>query len=175
MVNGIRPSRASTCQYWYVLGDQTFQELVHSLGASAAGVEAAVARVPTAAWDEVIHTGDGPWTRRQLLAHIAANDLRQLARIRVGAGVADDDARRTFEAQLETHAWNQARVDERAARTPAELIAEMRANREALIDLLESLTPEQRSRPMPFRGELRPLEEMVPTLLGHIEGHAAEL
>ncbi len=106
---------------------------------------------------------------------MAANDLRQLVRVRIGAGLpapGDPDA---HAAELETHAWNQARVDERAGAEVEALLEEMRANRTLLITLLRSLTPEQRDRPMPFRGVPTPLEDMVPVLIGHLDQHADEL
>jgi hypothetical protein len=138
-------------------------------------VEAAALKVPADAWDEVIHTGDGAWTRRQLLAHMAANDLRQLVRIRIGAGIPEPGDDLAHAAELEVHDWNRARVSEREQLSIEALLAEMRANRAALVGLLESLTLEQRARPMPFRGQPTPLAEMVPALLAHLDGHAAEL
>jgi hypothetical protein len=93
----------------------------------------------------------------------------------VGAGIAEpgDDVR--LAEEQEVHDWNRARVAERADLEMEQLLAEMRANRDALIGLLRSLTPEQRDRPIPFRGEPRQLQDVVPILIGHLEGHAAEL
>jgi hypothetical protein len=157
------------------VNDATFSSLLVALSASAERIEASVRRVPEDRWDEVIHTGDGAWTRRELLSHMAANDLRQLIRIRVGAGIPEPGDDLALAAEQEVHDWNRARVRERAGREVEELLAEMRANREALVSLLRSLTPEQRERPIPFRGEPTPLQEMIPILIGHLEGHAEEL
>jgi hypothetical protein len=153
----------------------TFERLLTALTEAPAAVEAAVRAAPADAWSDVIHTGDGAWTRRHLLAHMAANDLRQLVRIRIGAGIPEPGDAEEHAAELEVHDWNAARVAERADRSIDDLLAEMRANRTALIALLWSLTPEQRARPMPFRGEPTPLEEMVPVLIGHLDEHAREL
>lgn len=157
------------------MDDDTFAHLLASLAEAVVRVEATIRHVPGDRWDDVIHTGDGAWTRRELLAHIAANDLRQLIRVRIGAGTPDQGDEAAHVAELEVHDWNRARVAERSARDFEELVAEMRANRKALISLLRSLTPAQRDRPMPFRGEPTPLEQMVPTLIGHLDQHAAEL
>ncbi len=157
------------------MDNPTFDRLLTSLADALARVEAVVRRVPDDRWDDVIHTGDGAWTRRQLLAHMAANDLRQLVRVRIGAGIPEPGDDLAHAAELEVHDWNRARVGERAGRGTEELIDEMHANRAALIALLRSLTPAQRARPMPFRGEPTPLEAMVPTLIGHLDTHAAEL
>lgn len=152
-----------------------FESLLHSLDEARERVDRAVARVPENAWDEVIQTGDGAWTRRQLLAHMAANDLRQLIRIRVGAGIPLPTDPEDYEAQADVHAWNQARVDERTDRSIDDLRLELRINRDRLIALLIGLTNEQRDRKMPFRGEPTPLTVMVPILIGHLDGHAEEL
>src|SRR4051812_29447461 len=139
------------------MDDAEFAGLVQSLHEAAARVETLARSVPAARWDEIIHSGDGPWTRRQLLAHVAANDLRQLVRVRIGAGIAKSTDAAAHAAELVTHVWNQQRVDERKDRGVEELLAEMRRNRQALIDLLIRLTPAQRSQLMPFRGEPTPL------------------
>ncbi|MBI5949708.1 MAG: DinB family protein [Chloroflexi bacterium] len=157
------------------IDDATFERLLASLAEAVGPVEAAVRAVPRDRWEEVIHTGDGAWTRRQLLAHMAANDLRQLIRIRIGAGVPEPGDDLAHAAELEVHDWNRGRVAERAGNDVETLVAEMRANRAALIALLRSLTAAQRARPMPFRGEPTPLAEMVPVLIGHLDGHAREL
>jgi hypothetical protein len=155
--------------------DATFSGLLAALAEAPARVEATARGVGAGTWDEVIHTGDGAWSRRQLLSHMAANDLRQLVRIRIGAGIAEPGDSEEHAAELEVHDWNRARVAERGARSIEDLLAEMHANRQALVALLRRLTPEQRARPMPFRGEPTPLEEMVPVLIGHLDQHAHEL
>ena len=154
--------------------DELTEGLLVSLADAAIRVEAAVRVVPGDRWDEVIHTGDGAWTRRQLLGHMAANDLRQLVRVRIGAGIpqAGDDL--AHAAELEVHDWNRARVAERAGLETDQLVDEIRENRSALIALLRGLTPEQRARPMPFRGEPTPLDQMVPVLIGHLDEHASD-
>ena len=159
---------------WAAMDDRTLAELVEALAVACDRVEATVRRV-SGDWDEVIHTGDGAWSRRELLCHMAAHDLRQLVRIRIGAGIAEPGDDLEHAAELETHDWNRARVAERGGLGIDELLAEMRANRAALIDLLRRLTPAQRARMMPFRGIPTPLDEMVPVLIGHLDGHAAEL
>lgn len=154
---------------------EVFEALLRALDDARERVDSMIGRVPSAAWDEVIQTGDGTWTRRQLLSHMAANDLRQLIRIRVGAGIPLPTDPEDYEAQADVHTWNQARVDERAGRSVEDLRLELRINRDRLIALLISLTNEQRDRKMPFRGEPTPLPEMIRVLIGHLDQHAAEL
>jgi hypothetical protein len=157
------------------MDDATLEGFIASLSEAAVRAEAAAREVPEGRWDDVVHTGDGAWTRRQLLAHIACNDLRQLVRIRIGAGIPEPDDAATHAAELDVVNWNAARVAERAGRSVEELVQEMRANRAAQIALLRSLTPAQRARPMPFRGVPTPLGEAIPLMLGHLSQHVGEL
>jgi hypothetical protein len=157
------------------MDNEAFERLITMLTEALARVEQRALSVPADRWEDSIHSGDGYWTRRQILAHVAANDLRQLVRVRVGAGIELADDHEALAAEQRLPEWNQARVDERADHGVTALIEEMRANRTALITLLRGLTPEQRDRPMPFRGQPTPLAEMVPTLVGHLDAHAREI
>ncbi|MGE0600759.1 MAG: DinB family protein [Dehalococcoidia bacterium] len=152
-----------------------FDQILHDLNEAVSRVEALIRRVPADRWGDVVHTGEGAWTRRELLAHMAANDIRQLVRVRIGAGIPEPDDPATHEQELNVHEWNRARVSERAGSETEHLIEEMRENREKLVGLLRGLTLEQRDRPMPFRGTPTPLAVMVPILIGHLDSHAQEL
>ena len=155
--------------------DEEFESIVAELVASGSRVRERVSAVPPERWDDVVHTGDGPWTRRQLLAHMAANDLRQITRIRIGAGIGSADDEAEHERQLDVHRWNADRVNERRGASVAELLDEFEQHRAGLVKLLRGLTPQQRERPMPFRGTPTPLAEMVTGLIGHLEAHSDEL
>jgi hypothetical protein len=157
------------------MDDTTFEELLTALREGPSLIETQVRAAPAEGWDRLVEQGEGGWSRRQLLAHIAANDLRQLTRIRVGAGLAEPADFAELQAEGQTDVWNQRQVDLRAGRSVDELLAEMHTHRSELVTLLQSLTPEQRARPMPFRGEPTPLTEMVPALLGHLAFHARQL
>jgi hypothetical protein len=157
------------------MDNETFERLIAMLTNALARVEQTALAVPPDRWEDGIHTSDGHWTRRQILAHVAANDLRQLVRVRVGAGIELADDRDALTAEQRLNEWNQTRVDERAGHAVSALTEEMRDNREALIALLRGLTPEQRDRPMPFRGRPTALVEMVPTLISHLDMHAREI
>jgi hypothetical protein len=153
----------------------TLESMISQLEAALSRVEGIARAVPAGRWDDVIHTDEAAWTRRQLLAHMAANDLRQLVRVRVGAGVEEPKDAAELEAEQQVHEWNQTQVDFRADRAIERLIYEMHANRIALVVLLRRLTPEQRARPMPYRGTPTPLALMIETLIRHLDGHASEV
>jgi len=157
------------------MNDQQFHHLIARLHEAQARVETVIRTVPAERWDDLVHSSDGAWRRRDLLAHMAGNDRRQLIRVRVGAGIPHDDDGAALAEEQQVHEWNQARVEERRGRTIHSLIAEMRHNRAELVALLTSLTTEQRDRPMPFRGTPTPLSEMIPTLIDHLDGHAQEI
>lgn len=157
------------------MDDRELRQLVAALEEAVGRVEAKARSVPPDRWDDVIHTGDGAWSRRKLLAHMAANDLRQLVRIRIGAGIPEAGDPAEHEAELQVHEWNEARVQERLDRDIDGLLQEMRRNRAALVRLVAGLTAEQRGRPMPFRGVPTPLAEMIRVVIAHLDGHADEL
>jgi hypothetical protein len=155
--------------------DATFEGLIVTLTEALAQVQRAVRSIPADRWEDIVHTGDGPWTRRQLLAHMAANDLRQLIRIRIGAGIAQPTDPADHEAELNVHDWNRSRVEERRQRTVDDLLTEMQQHRSELVALLRSLSPEQRACLMPYRGYPTPLADMIPSVIGHLDEHAREM
>ena len=157
------------------MDDAELESIIDELETAAERAAQTIARVPPGRWADPIHTGDGAWTRHQLLCHLAANDTRQLVRIRIGAGMAEPGDAAAHEAELDTASWNRERVAERAGHPPAALLDEMLANRGALIDLLRSLSTAQRARPIPYRGVPTPIAEAVPTLIGHYDAHLDEL
>ncbi len=157
------------------MDDQTFAGLISELRESATQVEAQIRSVPAGRWDEVTPGAEAGWTRRQLLAHMATNDLRQITRVRVGAGIGSQADRDALSEQADVDVWNRAQVEQRRDRSIDELVAELQAHRAEFIVLLESLSPEQRSQLMPFRGDRLPLTTGVPMIIGHLAEHAREV
>jgi hypothetical protein len=157
------------------MDDLTFAGLISDLRDAPVQIEAQIRRVPADRWDETMPGAEAGWTRRQLLAHMAANDIRQITRVRVGADIGGQADRDALSEQGDVDAWNQAQVDLRRGRSVDDLVTEMHARRSEFVALLESLTPEQRSQPMPFRADKLPLTAAVPLILGHLAQHAGEL
>lgn len=155
--------------------DAEFDQLLADLRDAPARIEAQLAAVPADGWDDVVHEGEGGFTRRQILAHVASNDQRQMTRVRVGSGIGGPADEADLAAQADLDVWNREQVEARAGRMPAELIAEMHARRREFLALLESLSPEQRSRPIPFRGRTGPLTELAALIVEHGAGHAREI
>jgi hypothetical protein len=155
--------------------EDTFQQLLNDLRDGPIAIERQMRTVPAERWDDPVYEGSDGFTRRRLLAHIAANDQRQVTRVRLGSGIGNAADEAAMAEQGDVDVWNRAQVNARAGRSVDDLLAEMHACRAELVSLLESLTPEQRSRQMPFRDQRLPLTEMVPILLDHLAGHARDI
>lgn len=92
----------------------------------------AVYSVADDAWDEPCAATPG-WTYRDVLAHVASNELRVHARLRVILGEADPSSLAPFQAVDE---WNQQQVEARRDRTVRELVDELAWNRYQTLRLL---------------------------------------
>lgn len=153
-----------------------FADFIAQTAAQADTVAAAVRAVPGAHWDAPLPGGEGGWTRRQLLAHLATNDLRQLTRVRLATAQAQPGDYEDYYAQSDTDGWNAAQVEARAALTPAALLAEFQARRAELVDLLRRLTPEQTAAArLRYRGTVGGLADWFPVLLAHTKTHLRDI
>jgi hypothetical protein len=122
------------------------------------------------AWDMPVA---GEWTRRQMLAHLATNDLRAMLRIRAALGEANADE---LAAVKGTDAWNQAQVAAREGASIEALLTEYRANRRSLIRLLQSIPPERFGEIAVARaGAAMPLSEYLSRIDRHDDEHIAQI
>jgi hypothetical protein len=103
--------------------ERAFAGLLTSLREGPGLIEAQVRAVPADGWDDVVHDGEAGWSRRQLLAHIAANDQRQLTRVRVGAGIGTPADATLLEEQEDVDVWNRAQVAAREGRDVETILA----------------------------------------------------
>jgi hypothetical protein len=76
-----------------------------------------------------VHGGDGGWTARQVLAHMAGRAEGHQMLLSMATGAAPGGF-----SGFDVNAWNQQRVDERAERSRDELLQEFRQVHEALIE-----------------------------------------
>ena len=102
------------------------------------GVLRAVYSVADEAWDEETEADPG-WTYKDLLIHLATNDLRHQIRLRNVLGEGDEAA---LESLLDVDGWNERERRARSGRGAAEIIDEMAENRHDLLRLLVRLKPE---------------------------------
>jgi len=94
----------------------------------------AVYSVAEDAWDEP--SGLPGWSYRDILAHLASNDLRHHIRLRVVLGEESESA---LEPLRDVDGWNQGALQERRGRSPRELVDEMVAQRHHLLRILARL------------------------------------
>lgn len=135
-----------------------------------------VGSIPAARWDERVFEGEGGWSRRQLLAHLVTINLRHAARVRRGVDRADPNGLDSQTLALPIDEWNREQVQARDGRSIDDLLLELRTSRRDLVQLLRSLTPEQRERFRFPRGEASlDLAAWIPFALGHDREHLADI
>lgn len=158
------------------MDEQTFEERMAQLAAMPHRIEELACSLPTERWQTPAHAGEDAWTRRQLLAHIACNDLRQLTRIRIGAGIPQPGDYEDFYAQSVVEEWNQSQVQQRSGASVDALLDEMHGNRRSLVALLRSLASEQRQRTrINRRGQLSDLSGWFDLMFDHDNSHLREI
>jgi hypothetical protein len=113
------------------------------------------------------------WTYKDVLAHLASNDLRH--HIRLGAVLGERDEAE-LEALKDVHGWNERAIEERRGRTVRELIDEMAAQRQETTRLLSRLRPEHLSATIIFPdGTTCNPPDYVEIFSAHEARHAAQL
>jgi uncharacterized damage-inducible protein DinB len=148
--------------------EETFRGLVRG----REGFLRSIYSVADDAWDEKSIAAPD-WTHKDILAHVAANDMRPHARLSAVLGEGDDEQ---LAAINRTDEWNQARVDERRDRTVAQLVAELDANRSRTVALLSRIQPEQvDSKITRANGETYSLPEYIDCIGEHESNHAGQL
>jgi hypothetical protein len=159
------------------MDQQEFERCLVDISGTPAWIAEQARSVPADNWETVIHNGEGGWNRRQMLAHIVTIDKRHAMRVRIGAGIPDASGVTDQSKLPPINDWNQEQVDLRAKAGIEDLLAEMRTNREDLIALLKSLTPEQRERVHIDRAGLPPISfaEWMPHIHEHAVAHMHEV
>lgn len=132
----------------------------------------AVYSVADDAWDEEASSAPG-WSYKDLLAHVASNDLRAQTRLRALLGERDDAELAALEDE---DAWNLREVEKRRSHTFPQLVEELDANRHDTIEILSRLRPEHLSTHMPLaHGETATPPEYVEMFSSHEARHGAQL
>jgi hypothetical protein len=138
------------------------------------GLQRAIYSAADDAWDEVAHSGESPtWTYRDVLAHVATNDLRPQARFRGVMGQWDEAEQ---QALLQTAEWNEDKVSKLRGKSVREIVDVMAANRHDTMVLLSQLKPEHLSKTVRFAdGREVAVKDYVAFLGEHDSMHAGEL
>jgi uncharacterized damage-inducible protein DinB len=134
------------------------------------GLLRAIYSVADEAWDEP--SAYPGWTYREILAHIASNDLRAHTGLRALLGQRDE-AR--LAALRDIDSWNARSIEERRGRSVRALVDEMLALRHETLRLLSQLGPEHASAILATaRGEM-PVLDYIDRVGVHEAGHAGQL
>jgi uncharacterized protein (TIGR03083 family) len=131
----------------------------------------AVDSVPDEAWDQP--SPDPGWTHRDVLAHIASNELRVHARLRSIFGRADEAE---LKAINDIDGWNQREVESRRDRSVPDLVDELATHRRETLRLLAAFDPERLSAPITLAdGGTCSVLEYTEMFTHHVSEHAAQL
>jgi len=136
------------------------------------GLLRAIYSVANDAWDEPAYAEPG-WIYRDILAHVATNDLRPQTRLRRVLGDADDEA---LAALLRTDEWNAERVASLKGKSMHEAVDVMQKNRHDLLDLVARLQREHLTESvMMSDGRTIPISQYLTFIGTHDSNHAAQL
>lgn len=130
-----------------------------------------VAKLRDADWEKPVQGEHGKWTARQVLAHLAAAEVGQMSRIqRVLAG------ERYMPEGFNLDLWNERQVQKRENQKVEDILKDLEASRQALLNLLDSLSEDQLDvEGQHAIGAMMTVEQMFYHLGNHERDHAAEL
>ncbi len=122
-------------------------------------------------WEKPVQGEGGKWTARQVLAHLAAAEIGQMSRIqRVLAG------ERYMPEGFNLDVWNERQIQKRENQRVEDILKDLEASRQALLQLLDSLSEEQLDiEGQHAIGAMMTVEQMFYHLGNHERDHAAEL
>ncbi len=154
--------------------DSSLNEPLRLMTRGRDGLIRAIYSVADEAWDEPAHTGEAPnWTYRDVLAHVATNDLRPQTRFRGVLGQWDEDEQQRI---LQTNEWNEEQVAKLRGKSVREIVDVMAANRHDTLVLIGQLKPEHLDKTVRFAGGAEVTVKNYVTFLGqHDSMHAREL
>ena len=136
------------------------------------GLLRAIYSVADAAWNAPAYGGEG-WTNKEMLAHMATNDLRAQTRLRSILGEHDEAAMAELRKVDE---WNEARVAPLRGKSVHDLINMMHANRHETMALISRLKPGQLDDPVRSSdGQELTVADYVAMLGRHDSIHAGHL
>jgi hypothetical protein len=148
------------------------QEVIAAIHEGIERVEATFGGLTDEQLGATVHDGDGGWTARQVLAHLAGRAAGHQMLLSMATAAAPPDM-----SGFNVNDWNQQIVDERAGRGRDELLQEFRQTHEALIENVRELPDGafEKLVPSPRGGEVA-LGDMLAGSGGrHSVNHTAEV
>ena len=123
------------------------------------------------AWDEP--SALPGWPYKDILTHLASNDIRHHIRLRFLLGEAD---RSDLDSLNDVDGWNRRSLEQRRGRSVRELIDEMVLHRHELLGILSRLRPEHRSGSLTLPdGRSFSPPDYIEMFSGHEARHAGQL
>ncbi|HEY5624986.1 MAG TPA: maleylpyruvate isomerase N-terminal domain-containing protein [Dehalococcoidia bacterium] len=143
---------------WFVRSQEGFLRAVYSVAGDA--------------WDAPAH-GEGGWTYKGVLTHVASNEERLQIRFRSAAGKAPQAE---IDAVNDVDAWNQEKVRALASATPAQLVDEFLKGRNDTLEVLAGFErPDLEGSVTVAGGEGVPLLDFIDRVSNHTSWHAGQL
>ncbi len=131
----------------------------------------AIYSVADDAWEEPSQLPG--WRYKDILAHLASNDIRHHIRLRFLLGEAD---RSELAALNHVDGWNAGAIEERRGRSARELLDEMAAHRYELLRILGRLRPEHLGESVALpEGRTFSPPEYIEMFSGHEARHGGQL
>lgn len=150
----------------------TKQEIITAIRQGIERVEQTFSGLSDAELDKPVHAGEGGWTARQILAHLAgrADSYQMMFQL------AEAPPQQQGAPSFDVNHWNQGIVDARVGKSRDDLLAEFRETHESLIQRVEALPDEtlQQTVTMP-RGPVTVGDALLGSGGQHSISHAEEV
>ncbi len=147
------------------------QAIYRHLEATRAEFLEAIAGLEPADWDRLVTSGDGAWTVKQTLAHVAGAEQGQLA---IGQRMLTGEARLRGDFSLDF--WNKRQVEKRKDRSPEELVNDLSASRRLLLAWIDGLAEADFGKSGQHgRGDVITVEQLCYRVGHHEADHAAQI
>jgi uncharacterized protein (TIGR03083 family) len=153
------------------MGEQT-DSLVRKLRVEGEALQARLAALPSEAWETPVYSEGQVWTARDVLAHLVSAERghqRLIANVAAGGPGSPPD--------LNVDAYNRHHVAALAERSPADLLADLRAVRADSVALVSGLSDDDLARRgnHPALGSDTALADFIRIIFMHGKMHLRDL
>ncbi|HWE64223.1 MAG TPA: DinB family protein [Chloroflexota bacterium] len=145
------------------------EEIIATIQQGTAEVEQTFASLSDEQLRTRVHEGDGGWTAKQVLAHLAA---RQPVNDRLFSLAAGEGTPLT--GDFDPNHWNQIVVDQHMNQSRDALLAEFAAVQEGLITQVQTMSDDTLARPIPLPQGEATLGDVLAMAGGMHAGHHAQ-
>lgn len=151
----------------------TKQEIIAAIQEGIERVEQTFGKLSDEQLDAQVHEGDGGWTGRQILAHLAGRSGTHQMIFQMAEAPPPQSSEL---GGFDVNHWNQKIVDERAGSSKDDLLAEFRETHEQLLQRVEALPDDGLQQPVTMTRGVMPLGDVLLNSGGkHSVAHAEEV